>query len=484
MPQTDCPQAVRELVERFENNKSHYKAPAYNETQVRREFVDPLFIALGWDVTNTKGWAEAYKEVVHEDSIQIQGSAKAPDYAFRIGSARKFFVETKKPATNLNIQTEPAFQLRRYAWSAKLPLSVLTDFEEFAVYDTRVRPQRKDAASKARVLYITYDQYESRWSEIHGVFSRDAILKGAFDRFADSKKKRGTTEVDDAFLDTIRKWRDDLARDIHKRNDLPERQLNHAVQSIIDRIIFLRICEDRGTEQFGRLQNLRKSDDLYANLMKLFHDADDRYNSGLFHFKPEKDRPSEPDTTTPNLHVAGYNLKRIIDDLYYPSPYDFRVFPPDVLGQVYERFLGDVITLSKTGKTVKIEPKPEVRKAGGVYYTPTYIVDYIVKHTVGELVKDKQPHEIAGRTLKTFKPARGAHPIRVLDPACGSGSFLLGAYQFLLNWYRDEYAKNADRWMKGPEPTLWQAAKNDFRLTIRERKRILTDHIYGVDIDR
>lgn len=479
-----CPDAVLGLVARFRDHIDHYKGPGYNETRLRREFVDPLFHALGWDVQNAEGRAAPYREVLHEDSIQIAGSAKAPDYAFRIGSTRKFFVETKKPAIHILLHAESAYQLRRYAWSAKLPLSILTDFEEFAVYDTRIRPAKSDSPSKARVLYVTFEEYEKRWPEIAGIFGRDAILRGAFDKFAESTKKRGTTEVDDAFLTTIREWREALAKDIHKQNELSERQLNHSVQTIIDRIIFLRICEDRGVEEFARLLALKDTPPVYPALVKLFHAADARYNSGLFHFQNERDRPSEPDTLTPALEVSDRVLKKIIDDLYYPSPYDFRVFPPDVLGQVYERFLGDVITLSKTGKTLKIEPKPEVRKAGGVYYTPTYIVDYIVQHTVGELVKGKQPHEVAGRTEKQFKTAKNEHPIRVLDPACGSGSFLLGAYQFLLDWYRREYETDTKRWTAGAEPTLWQAGENDFRLTIAERKRILLDHIYGVDIDR
>lgn len=482
--QTAFPTEVAKLVERFSDNFKQYKSPSYNETQVRREFVDPFFKSLGWDVDNAEGYAEAYKDVVHEDSIRIQGSAKAPDYGFRIGGTRKFFVETKKPHVNLNVQPEAAYQLRRYAWSAKLPLSILTDFEEFAVYDTRIKPLPSDKASKARILYLKYTDYEARWSEIRDVFHKESIRKGAFDRYAESNRKRGTEEMDEAFLDTIRQWREDLAKDIHKHNELSERHLNHSVQALIDRIIFLRICEDRGTEEFGRLLKLRNDADLYPALVELFHAADERYNSGLFHFKPERSRASEPDTLATGLRVSGRILKRIIGDLYYPSQYEFRVFPLDVLGQVYERFLGDVITLSKTGKTVTIEPKPEVRKAGGVYYTPTYIVDYIVGHTVGELVKGKQPHEVAGRTEKTFKPSKGAHPIRVLDPACGSGSFLLGAYQFMLNWYRDQYALAPERWLRGAEPTIWQAGERDYRLTISERKRILLDHVFGVDIDR
>ena len=172
--------------------------------------------------------AEAYKDVIHEDSLKIGGATKSPDYSFRIGGVRKFFVETKKPSVNIRQDTSPAYQLRRYARSAKLPLSILTDFEEFAVYDCRFRPQQSDAASKGRILYLKFDQFEERWEEIASVFSRDAILKGSFDKFAESnKRKRGTAEVDDAFLDEIEGWRTELAKNIARKNvDLSQPALN------------------------------------------------------------------------------------------------------------------------------------------------------------------------------------------------------------------------------------------------------------------
>src|SRR5512139_2627478 len=147
------------LVERFERNIEAYRSPAYNETQLRREFIDPFFEALGWDVANKAGYAEQYKDVVHEDAIKVAGATKAPDYCFRIGGVRKFFLETKKPSVDIKDQTSPAYQLKRYAWSAKLPLSILTDFEELAIYDCRVKPDRADKPSAARVLYFTYQEY-------------------------------------------------------------------------------------------------------------------------------------------------------------------------------------------------------------------------------------------------------------------------------------------------------------------------------------
>jgi hypothetical protein len=431
-------------------------------------------------VDNTQGYAEAYKDVIHEDAIRIGSATKAPDYCFRIGGTRKFFVEAKTPSVNLKDTPEPACQVRRYAWSAKLPLSVLTDFEEFAVYDCRERPAPSDKASKGRVKYYRYTDYAEHWDEIAGIFSREAVLKGSFDRYAASeKRKKGTAQVDDAFLAEIEDWRDKLARNIALRNtDLSNRQLNYAVQITIDRIIFLRICEDRGIERYGELMALLNGTDLYPRLMSLFRKADDRYNSGLFHFQREKDRHEGPDELTPELVIDDKPLKEIIRSLYYPdSPYEFSVLPAEILGQVYEQFLGKVIVLT-AGHHAKVEDKPEVKKAGGVFYTPSYIVDYIVQQTVGKLL------EGATVTMGKRKPPKLDRPLRVLDPACGSGSFLLGAYQLLLDWYLDYYQKNDPKaWAAIKEAPICQTGSLGWKLTTQERKRILLDHIFGVDID-
>jgi hypothetical protein len=174
------PNEITDLIERFDRNRESYLSGQYNETQVRREFLDPFFTALGWDVVNKQGYAEAYKDVVHEDALKIGGATKAPDYCFRIGGVKKFFVEAKKPSVNLKEDVSPAFQLRRYAWSAKLPLSILTDFEEFAVYDCRIKPAQTDKASAGRVLYLTYKDYPARWDELISIFSREAVLKDSF----------------------------------------------------------------------------------------------------------------------------------------------------------------------------------------------------------------------------------------------------------------------------------------------------------------
>ena len=426
-----APDIVKNLVERFEQHRDSYRSGRYNETQLRREFLDPFFEALGWDVFNKQSYAEIYKDVIHEDSLEIEGENKAPDYAFRIGGIRKFFVEAKKPSVNIEFNIHPAFQLRRYAWSAKLPLSILTDFEEFAIYDCRVKPDKGDKATIGRVKLYSYKDYIEKWDEIAAVFSRDAVLKSSFDSYAESLKgRKGTTEVDDAFLAEIERWRDLLAKNIALRNPVSVRELNYAVQMTIDRIVFLRICEDRGIERDEQLKEIAdpsaplrrgtspKSDwgssdlgeagrgSVYASLIQLFKRADARYNSGLFHFKDEKEQSSGADSLTPGLKIDDKVLQDIIKNLYYPeSPYVFREIPSDILGQVYERFLGKVIRLT-AGHQAKVEEKPEVRKAGGVYYTPTYIVEYIVQNTVGKLLEGKTPKDAAR--------------LKILDPACGA----------------------------------------------------------------
>jgi len=470
-----APEAIRQLVERFDDNKAAYHSPHYNEAQLRQEFLNPFFKALGWDVYNEKDYALQYREVIHEDSIHIKGSpnAKAPDYAFRLGGVRKFFVEAKKPAEDIQNTKEYAYQLKIYAWNSSLPLSILTDFEEFAVYDCRSKPNLSDSPATGRIMYVKYDEYLEKWDDIAGIFSPDAIRKGAFDKYAeDNTAKKGTIKVDDAFLEEIETWRTLLARNIALRNEqiINERQLNFAVQMTIDRIIFLRISEDRGIEPPNQLQELIKDDQIYKRLVDLFERADLKYNSGLFHFKAESGNKNNVDTFTPSLVIDDKVLKTIIKSLYYPCPYVFKEIPVEILGQVYEQFLGKVIRLTPGGRA-KIEEKPEVRKAGGVYYTPKYIVDYIVENTVGKLLEDKTPDQAAR--------------LKIVDPACGSGSFLLGAFQYLMDWHEDYYlAHDPEKWTKGRDPALVHTADGDWRLTTDEKKRILVNNIHGVDIDQ
>lgn len=449
-----APEAVHQLVEKFDKGSHAYKHRDYNETQLRVEFVNPLFEALGWDVRDSS-------QVSHETRVLVEGKPKHPDYGFRIGRTTHFYLETKKPALNLKDDPSPAYQLRRYGWSGNLPVSILSDFEEFIIYDCRIQPHKNDPASKGRLRYYRYPEYIDKWDEFESLFSRAAVRDGALRNWIDDEKTRGALPVDEAFLREMESWREILAKDMALHNrDLNRRQLNLLVQRTIDRIVFFRIAEDRDIELYGRLQRAASpGKQVYHELKILFQEADDKYNSGLFHFARGGDQLSL------KMRLSNEPLRQIISSLYYPaSPYEFSVLPADILGQVYERFLGKVIELSSGGQA-RVADKPEVRKAGGVYYTPTYIVDYIVDSTVGALLKGQTPAQAA--------------KLRVLDPACGSGSFLTGAYQYLLDWHLDYYRRHPQQFRNRRRQTA-----QGFVLTTAEKRRILLNSIYGVDLDQ
>ncbi|MGP1438197.1 MAG: Eco57I restriction-modification methylase domain-containing protein [Treponema sp.] len=475
---------LQDLKETFDENQKQYTNNDYDEANTRVDFIDKFFELLEWDVRNDSGYAEQYREVVREDKVRIQGVQKAPDYSFRIGGTRKFFVEAKKPSVNVKSATEPAFQVRRYGYSAKLPLSILTNFEEFAVYDTRIKPSKTDDASVARIFYCTYDEYINKFDFLYNTFSRTAILKGRLDAFVEeSKNKKGTSEVDKELLKTLESWREELAKNIALNNPkISLHELNLAVQKIVDRIIFLRIAEDKSMEAYGTLlqicghlrryeassnsksvaPSMQKSS-IYKALINLFDQANTKYNSGLFATLPFLDE----------LIIEDKVFINIIEGLYYPDcPYEFSILPVEILGSIYEQFLGKTIRfrgVKGERHTAIIEEKPEVKKAGGVYYTPEYIVKYIVERTVGASIKGKSPEAIA--------------KMKIIDPSCGSGSFLVGAYSYLLAWHLDYYTQNKHLKKALKEGAIYQASGGAYKLTIEKKQSILLNNIFGLDID-
>lgn len=457
---------ILHLVDNFQNG-----IKSKNETETRRYYIDKFFEALGWDVGNEKG----KREVIHEDIVKVKGKTKFPDYGFYFKGKRVFFVEAKDTKVDIKNDSRPAFQLRSYAWSAKLGVSILTDFEEFAVYDCTVRPKENDRTEAARIKYFTYEDYlkEGVFDYIYDLFERENVANGSLDAYSENLcNRKGSETVDVHFLSTLDELRTKLAVVISKLNrEMSEKDINYAVQQIIDRIIFLRVAEDRNVENYGLLalanpKNKNEDDfknygfngenSYYENLNYIFDRANEKYNSGLF----------DEDAIVRNLNIDDKTIKEIIDELYTPkNPYQFSVIPVEIIGNAYEQFLGKTISIDKNHKAV-IELKPEVRKAGGVYYTPEYIVDYIVANTVGEAIKGKTPDEIVN--------------IKILDPACGSGSFLLGAYKYLLNYHKEYFLKNKTKKYMGSRYEIIDESGN---LALWVRKQILINNIFGVDID-
>lgn len=453
---------VLELVEKFDRSKAFYTNPNYNEAQLRQEFVNPLFSALGWKTGESS-------QVLHEAGIRSGGGTKHPDYSFLAGHRRAFYVETKKPSVDIRNAYDPAQQIRSYGWSGNTEIGILTNFKEFAVYDCRIEPTGDDAPGVARELYLTYEEYLDDFDNALGLFSRESVLERKHRQVLEDKPK-GMMRVDDAFLRQLESWREELAVHIWKQAKfldiaLDARSLNGLVTRTINRIVFLRIVEDRNLDLLPSLESVaRATHRIYDKLKSQFRDADRIYNSGLFHFNPKASERGIADELAMDIHINDDVIAHIINDLYPPkSLYQFSVISADILGQVYERFLGKVIQVTGSDD-VSVEEKPEARKAGGVYYTPDYIVDYIVENTVGKLLDGKTPEEAAR--------------LRILDPACGSGSFLVGAYQYLLDWHLETYRKQRERYknriLHSPDGII---------LKTREKKRILLNNIYGVDLD-
>ncbi len=455
MTKEEAFQKIKLLVDRFNEQLPYYKKGDYNETQTRREFIDPFFKALGWDIDNEQGLAEAYKDVIHEYKLKIKASTKAPDYCFTISGQPKFFVEAKKPSVFIKEDITPAYQVKRYGWNAKLAISLVTDFEEFAIYDCSKKPSPKDKTFTSRIKYLTHNEYLTEFDFLWETFAKERVLRGSFDKFIKSDaSKKGTSTVDADFLHSMEEWRKQLATNIAINNhSFNEDDVNYVVQQTLDRIIFLKICEDRNIEPAGRLKSvLSGKQDYYNNLFDYFKEADAKYNSGLFDFKKDK--------LSPTVVIENKVLKSLINELEN-SDYLFNIIPVEILGYAYEQFLGKVIRIT-AGHRAKIEEKPEVRKAGGVFYTPKYIVDYIVQNTVGKILDGKTAEQVS--------------KIKILDPACGSGSFLLGAYDFLLKWHINYYSKKS----KGNKSAQLTPQGN---LTSSVKKQILINNIFGVDLD-
>ncbi len=450
------------LISKFEKDKVHYLSKGYLEAQVRIDFINPFFKALGWDIENKAQKPPHERDVIVELSPETTGR---PDYNFRINGAIKFFIEAKAPSVALD-DINHILQAKSYVWSTKeVYFVILTDFEEFRLYDASLKPNPK-FPDEGLILGLKHTDYLNNIEKLWEL-SKERIEQGSLEALLpkDTKSKRLRIPPDKSFLEDLTEWRTELAKDIHKRNpEFDVKLLNDVVQKLLDRIIFIRIAEDRRIRPDKELieivalwkeEGKRKS--IMSHLLDLFHEVNDDLNGDIF--KPHACERADVDS---NL------IAEIIENLYFPkSRYRFDAIGVELLGSIYERYLGSTIRV--TPQRVKVEEKPEVRKAGGVYYTPKYIVDYIVKNTVGKLIEGKTPKQI--------------EKIKILDPACGSGSFLLGAYQYLIDYhlkYYREHPKEAQTLHLFP---YWKISPEELSLPIHEKAKILRNNIFGVDID-
>lgn len=455
--------SVERLVRRFDADKTHYLSKGYSEAQARVDFITPFFKALGWDVENEEGHPHHAREVVVEAPEDTQGR---PDYGFRVSGQTKFFVEAKAPSEQLDT-AKHIIQAKTYAWNTKqVFFVVLTDFEEFRFYDASIQPDVRKP-DEGLLLKLKYTEYLKKLEKLWD-FSKERVLAGSLDAMLprDRRTQRLRIPVDTAFLDEMTGWREDVARNVYKNNpDLTAKQLNEIVQRLLDRIVFIRIAEDRGVIERNQLRDV--VDEWKARggkfhifdwLNDLFHKINEDFNGEIF--KPH---------LSEEIRIDSEVLARIIERLYPPqSPYRFDVIGVELLGSIYERYLGSTIRV--TAKRVFVEEKSEVRKAGGVYYTPEYIVNYIVENTVGEIISGKTPKQI--------------EKIRILDPACGSGSFLIGAFQCLIDYHvRYLVGRPNEAEVHPLFPDILRNENGEPRLSVVRKAKILKNNLYGIDID-
>ncbi len=456
-----APDSVKKLLEEFERLKGGPPLDSFDEAQLCTSYVEPFWEALGWNVRDPR-------EVVKEKRVHLRASTKHADYCFQLKGKPQFILEAKDYRKRLD-DADFIFQTKRYGYNLPVDFGVLTNFAEFRLYDTGLQPLYEN---KARGLFkpyqLPYTEYEARWDELAAAFSREAVATGALRALLPkARRERNKEALDRKFFEGLNGWRAELARVVALRNpDVGVHDINEAVQRILDRAIFMRVIEDREIEAMELLLDAlnrwtrEKEKPLYRYIVDKFRYLEPQYNGELFepHFSED-------------LIVDDKPLKEFIESLYYPTcPYQFNVVGVEMLGTIYERFLGSTIRLTEKHRAV-VEDKPEVRKAGGVYYTPKYIVDYIVENTVGEL-------------LKKCKTPAAAAKLKILDPACGSGSFLLGAFRRLIDWHEDWFNANPEKISKGPAAECWwDAEAGRWRLGAKFKGQILVNNLFGVDID-
>lgn len=453
----ECLEQLKALISAFEKEYAIYKTPKYSEAQLRIDFLNPLLKTFGWDVDNEKLKTQFLRDVIQEESIDVEEedsvAKKNPDYTLRIQGTRKFFVEAKKVSIDLDKTNKPAFQTRRYGWNANLGISILTNFETLAVYDCRHKPNADDAVTVARYQSFHFSEFIKRFEELYQLLSFQSISSGFVDEYFSVAQKE-TTTFDNYFLKQIESWRQSLANDVIANNDgFNNEDINFLIQRLLNRIVFLRICEDREIEKFETLKNIKS----YNELKQLFIYSDKKYNSGLFDFIE--------DNFSLNIKLNSEILIGIFNELYYPqSPYDFSVVDPTILSQIYERYLGSKIAIVNE-RQISIVEEPEVAASSGVVPTPKLIVQNIVKETLAPLFE--------GKSLDQMQQ------LKLADICCGSGTFLISIYDFLFEKITLEFVAAG----VNDAEIINQVFDGSYQLTLKTKHQILTSNIFGVDIN-
>jgi len=435
---------IENLVKKYNKVVEENRVKKYNEEMTKIGFIQPLFRALGWTIEDSR-------EVTAEEKI----SKGRVDYGFRIDGISKFFLEAKPLKADLD-KEEYFEQAISYAWHKGCTWAVLTDFEEIKVLNAEVKAANY---MQSRFIAIKCNDFLNRFDELW-LLSKESFEKDLLDKKAEKwGKKSKKASIDEQLLEDFTRYRRMLTKSITKLNQkekLSEEELDESVQRILDRLIFIRNCEDRELEEKLLISKLRewesKGKGKFENsLREIFRYFDEQYNSKIFSVHL-CDRLEIENEVLSEIIKGLYHIK----EKYFAISYDFSAIDADVLGNIYEQYLGHI--LKKTEKRAKLTKKKIHRKEQGIYYTPTYIVDYIVRNTLGKTLENKRIN---------------AEKIKVLDPACGSGSFLIKAYDVMNEFFKEK--------MKDYTQTELDFITN---VPFTKKAKILQNNLYGVDLDK
>lgn len=439
---------LEQLVKNFKKNYLFMKDTKnkYNEHSTRVEYIDPFFELLGWDVSNTLGKKPSLRDVIPESYTT---ATLRPDYKFSVNGISKFFLEAKKPSVNITTDLNAIFQTRSYGWSQKHYISVLTNFEYLLIFDATVAPTVSDNEKTGLLKIYHYEEYISKWDEITELLSYENVRNGIIEKeFSHLIEQASASPIDEHFLKLINSWRISIANDIYaKDKSLSETYLNEIIQRFINQMIFLRMCEDKNLPLYHKLEDSLDKN-VKNQLIEIIKDADKKYNSGIFE-----------DSEILEL-IEGDTLTEIIKSLYYPvSPYAFSILEPNILGEIYELFLTEKITVKDN--SVRLTKKnPNINR--DIVTTPYEIVKLMVDKALSPYCENKSVKEL----LK----------LKIADISCGSGIFLIEVFEYLLikvqQWYLEHNPNQ-----------LVEAANGEKVLSIDLKISVLTECIYGIDID-
>lgn len=454
MDKNDAKAQISSLIERYKEvaaNREKYKTT--NEETTKNRFIEPLFVALGWDIENKN----QRDEVTFEYGI----SKGRVDYGFKLDGVFRFLLEAKALKENLE-RVDFIKQAIDYAYNKKCTWAVLTDFESVRIYNATIKTK---SPAKSHFLTLRWNEYLEKFDSLW-LLSREAFEKGILDKEAERDPKPKKAPIDKQLLHDFTVFRRLLSNDISKLNQgkksLTPEDLDEAVQRILDRLIFIRYCEDKELEPL-RLINLREHvNERQGQVAKALRDIFELYNNN---YDSKIFRPHLCDS----LEIDNAVLYDVIEGLYTTKDgsisYDFSAIEADMLGTIYEQYLGHV--LKKTEKRATLTKDQTRRKEHGVYYTPTQVVGYIVKNTIGKLLENGNNNSKHNKLDK----------IRILDPAAGSGSFLIKAFD-VLNSYYATHDKDYD------QTKLDTSIEENAYANYGKKLEIVQNHIFGVDLDR